>query len=382
MQIAIFSNFINHHQIPVCNELFRLLNGGLRFVATVPLPGEQAALGYKDASQAFPYVINACESEAAYREALRAGRESDVVIIGSAPEIFITERLRERRLTFRYYERFFKQGAWRLLNPRVLRSNLLQHTRYRSNTKLHMLCAGAYTAADAALIGAYPGRCWKWGYFTEVKNHKPEILFAGKGHDAVKLLWAGRFIDWKHPEKAVGVMERLMRDGCNCTLDFIGRGDLEDQLKSMVKEKGLNRQVNFIGAIPPEQVRKQMEGADIFLFTSDKREGWGAVLNESMNSGCAVVASDVIGSVPFLVRNGENGFVYRNNSFSDLYSKVEFLVKDRVLRDKIAQCAMQTMETLWNPAIAAQRLIVLSQYLLSNSDASILFTDGPCSIAE
>jgi len=106
------------------------------------------------------------------------------------------------------------------------------------------------------------------------------------------------------------------------------------------------------------------------------------VLNESMNSGCAVVASDVIGSVPFLVRNGENGFVYRNNSFSDLYSKVEFLVKDRVLRDKIAQCAMQTMETLWNPAIAAQRLIVLSQYLLSNSDASILFTDGPCSIAE
>lgn len=47
------------------------------------------------------------------------------------------------------------------------------------------------------------------------------------------------------------------------------------------------------------EVRSYMEKADIYLFTSDFNEGWGAVLNESMNSGCAVVASHAIGSVPF-----------------------------------------------------------------------------------
>ena len=49
-----------------------------------------------------------------------------------------------------------------------------------------------------------------------------------------------------------------------------------------------------------------MEKSEIFLFTSDKGEGWGAVLNESMNSACAVVASHAIGSVPFLLKDGEN----------------------------------------------------------------------------
>ena len=45
-----------------------------------------------------------------------------------------------------------------------------------------------------------------------------------------------------------------------------------------------------MGALKPADVRKEMERADIFLFTSDYKEGWGAVLNEAMNARCAIVA--------------------------------------------------------------------------------------------
>lgn len=61
----------------------------------------------------------------------------------------------------------------------------------------------------------------------------------------------------------------------------------------------LNDYVTFTGPVQSDKVRGFMERAGIFLFTSDRQEGWGAVLNESMNSGCAVVASHAIGSVPF-----------------------------------------------------------------------------------
>lgn len=44
----------------------------------------------------------------------------------------------------------------------------------------------------------------------------------------------------------------------------------------------------------------------------------GAVLNESMNSGCAVIASDAIGSVPFLIKNGVNGIIYKDGNQKDL----------------------------------------------------------------
>ena len=37
------------------------------------------------------------------------------------------------------------------------------------------------------------------------------------------------------------------------------------------------------------------------------QEGWGAVVNEAMNSGCAVVADHMIGAAPWLIRQGENG---------------------------------------------------------------------------
>ena len=53
-----------------------------------------------------------------------------------------------------------------------------------------------------------------------------------------------------------------------------------------------------------------MERADIYLATSDRQEGWGAVINEAMNSGCAVVADHMMGAVPYLISHEENGMIY------------------------------------------------------------------------
>ena len=45
-----------------------------------------------------------------------------------------------------------------------------------------------------------------------------------------------------------------------------------------------------------------MEESEIYLVTSDRKEGWGAVVNEAMNSGCAVVADHMIGAAPWMIR--------------------------------------------------------------------------------
>lgn len=383
MRISFYSNFLQHHQIPFCNEMYRLLGDNFRFIATEQIDAERISLGYRDVSKDFPYTVNVYESTQAYYKAIRLGWESDVVIIGSAPDIFITERLSQDKLTFRYSERLFKRGVWRLLDPRIFRANLLQHTRYRNHQNLHMLCAGGYTARDAAIVGAYPRRCWKWGYFTEVKKQNLPELFTRKAHDAVKLLWVGRFLKLKHPEKAVMVMDRLKKSGDNCILDFIGIGEMEDKIKKMVREKELEDCVKFLGSMPSEKVREYMKRANIFLFTSDRQEGWGAVLNEAMNSGCAVVASNVIGSVPFLLQDGVNGLIYKNNSVTDLYKTVQTLVEDADLRKNLGQAAVRTMEETWNAGVAARRLIALCEKLLNNrpDEASELFQDGPCSKA-
>jgi len=125
-----------------------------------------------------------------------------------------------------------------------------------------------------------------------------------------------------------------------------------------------------------------MEESEIFLFTSDRNEGWGAVLNEAMNSACAVVASHSIGSVPFLIQDYENGLIFKDGQADDLYKKVKFLLDNPTLRKKISMNAYETIYKQWNASNAAKRLILLSKEILSGNKKAEPFKDSVCSKAE
>lgn len=379
MQVAFFSNYLNHHQLPLCQAMCKAANVAFTFVATTPTPGFRKKLGYPELNKQYPFVLTTYDSKENREKALQLALESDVIITGSAPEIYTSERSKKNKLTFRYSERIFKKGFWRWRTIRHLGGIILKHTRYWKKP-LYMLCASAYTAADFAKGGAYIGKTYKWGYFPEVKPMDTEAIFAQKQRkEKPVLLWVGRLIDWKHPEAAIELAERLKKDGYDFELRLVGNGKLHDKLAAMIETKGLSDCVKLLGAMPPEAVREQMEEADIFLFTSDFHEGWGAVLNEAMNSGCAVVASHAIGSVPFLMKHGENGFVYKNGNDDDFYEKTKQLLLSPELREKFGRAAYETLATEWNADTAAERFLVLCDCLQKGKETP--YATGPCSRA-
>lgn len=373
--LTFFSNFLLHHQTPFCEAMVRLLGDNFKFVATEKIPQERLDMGYKDLSKSVDYAVNSYESEENYKKALKLGLDSDVVIIGSAPDEFIKERLKQNKLTFRYYERFFKEGRWRILDPRVLKAHYQQDFKYRKKN-LYMLCASAYTAPDCWFIFSYPNKTYKWGYFPPVKKYDDieEIL---KLKRPASILWTARFIKLKHPEAPLYVAKRLKDEGYNFTLNIIGSGELEQKIKGNIAKNGLDDCVKLLGTMSPEKVREYMERSEIFLFTSDKNEGWGAVINESMNSACAVVASRAIGSVPYLIKNGENGLIYKDGNLKDLYNKVKFLLDNREQRENLGVNAYKTLKDTWNADVAAERLIKLIETIKEGKDTP--FKDGPCS---
>ena len=189
-----------------------------------------------------------------------------------------------------------------------------------------------------------------------------DTLFSGKGYGEERipyLLWAARMIDWKHPELAVETARMLRERGLRFHMDIIGDGELRPMAERLAREYGLEGCVSFPGYQPPEEVRRYMEQADIFLFTSDRQEGWGAVANEAMNSGCALVADHMIGAVPYLVRHGENGLVYGDGRKEQLFGAAERLVRDRALCRKLGEAAYRTIAEVWNAENAAGRLLEL-----------------------
>lgn len=101
-----------------------------------------------------------------------------------------------------------------------------------------------------------------------------------------------------------------------------------------------------------------------------------------MNSGCAVVASHAIGAVPFMIKNSENGMVYKNGNLEELYSKVKFLIDNPQERNRLAKAAYYTVLNEWNGEVAAKRLYELSKNILIKKDATSIYNDGPCSNAK
>lgn len=140
----------------------------------------------------------------------------------------------------------------------------------------------------------------------------------------------------------------------------------------------------------PEQVREHMERADIFLFTSDHREGWGAVLNEAMNSGCAVAANEAAGASPYLINDGENGYLYPNGNVAYLKECVRKLLEDPALRRRMGSRAYETIHDVWNPQRAAVGLLSLCRQIIERTADGgqapdvrelMLPAEGPCSPA-
>lgn len=371
--VVFFSNYLNHHQIPLCEALYRKTQKEFRFVATSEMSDERKKLGYKSYDEE-PYLLDVNKSAENHELALKLGYEADIVIIGSAPDIYIEKRLADNKMTFRYSERFFRNGKWRIIDPRVFLSLYKHGIRYR-NLNLYMLCASSYTAADCRFAYSYPQKTFKWGYFPAVRRYG-DFNNMVLQKEPFSILWVGRFIKLKHPESTIRLARYLKKRQMNFSITMIGSGPLVPEIEKQIQKYDLGGCIKIIGAMSTEDVRTYMESARIFLFTSDKCEGWGAVVNEAMNSGCIVIANRKIGSVPYLIRNGINGFWY-NGTQRDLNNKVEKQLSNPSVFDKIPFNAYNTIIQEWNAEIAADRLLVLAESLRKNKLSP--FSNGPCS---
>ena len=370
MDILFVSNYCNHHQRYLCNAL---ADGADRFYFIETDASYQQGFQTKTNE---PYVLAYHGHESMVEHLLR---EADVVIFGACPNHLIALRMAENKLSFLYSERFFKKGTWRRFIPQTRQKVTERITQYKDK-RLYVLCASAFLPYDLKLLGFPPEKCFRWGYFPENKTYQIADLCAKK--DRRRILWVGRFLDWKHPDDALRVAQRLKNAGYDFHMDIVGTGEMEAQLKSMADTMGLGECVIFPGSMPPDKVRGLMEQAGIYLFTSDRYEGWGAVLNESMNSGCAVVASHAIGSVPYLVQHKENGLIYKSGDMDGLYAHVKYLLDNPGEQVRLGRAAYETITGLWNAEVAAQRLISLSEHLLVGEEFPELYEYGPCSQAE
>lgn len=371
MKIVYLSNFFNHHQKPLSDALYEKTDHQYMFVETKPMPESFKKTGYTEYQE--PYVNRYTNETKEYidGEILNA----DVVICGEAPAEMIRERTHLGRLIFKDDERRYKALIKYLKWPVYTYNSLIYNKGF-------LLSASAYGSRDYVLSGMKPDHCFKWGYFTELRRYDDVEKLMNKKHCGSKfsILWACRMIGWKHPEMVVELARRLKADGVEFELKMAGRGDKEEYIKGLITKYGLDDVVKFVGPQKQERLRDLMEGSQIFLATSDQNEGWGATVNESMNSGCAVVASHAIGAVPFLIEDGKSGLVFKSKSVDSMYEKVKWLIEHPDSIQELGKEAYYTIRDVWNADVASSNLLKLVDSLKLGVKPNIPY--GPCSKAE
>lgn len=341
MKIVFVSNFLNHHQIPFCEELMQKVDE-FYFVATE----NGSSQGYQK-TETRDYLIDyntdkdKCESEVL---------SADAVIFGACPDELVELRMKENKLSFIYSERIFKKGFLHCIIPRnikMLKKRYLSH----KNKNLYVLAASAFLAYDLSSLGFPVNKIFKWGYFPEcnvtddVTEKQPNTI-----------LYVGRLLVLKHVETIIETAKLLKKDGFDFKACIVGEGPEKENLIALRDKYRLEKYVEFVDSKTHEEVLEIMQKSSIYMFTSDYNEGWGAVLNESMACGCAVVASSAIGSVPFLIQHNENGMIYKYGNHKNAYRVVKELLVDN---EKTITLGAKAKESIisYDYKTAAERLL-------------------------
>ncbi len=405
------SNYISHHQLPFSDAMFELCME-YSFVQTMPMEQKRIDMGWAVDPTTIPYVI---ESYKEPDKARRAIDEADLLIVGwIEDETIVSGRLRSGKPVFRISERIYREGQWRFISPKGLARKYREHISLKKYP-VYLLCNGAYVASDYKLIGAYPHRKYRFGYFppfrkvenvSELQGKKAKLHTLNIEHpeelpiqglvltkEEINIVWAGRFIELKNPGFMIRLADDLNRRGIRFHIHMIGSGELEEELKAEAEYRLIDHYITFHGMLSPEATRDVMEKCHIHIFTSNYLEGWGAVVNEAMNAGCAVIANVEVGCAPYLIKNGSNGLTYQA-SYEDMLDKVMLLVN---YPGKIADLGINAYRTIadeWNGEVAAKRVIEAYEKIISACDRDDLadknrlvrvqdfgFASGPLSVA-
>lgn len=366
--LVIASNFLDHYMLSLSNALKEYFPE-FCFVASEKLEEGYQKLGFSDLNQK-DFVVRAYEDK---EKAKQIVMDADIVITGSyAYQEHIRSRRKAGKPIIYYSERLFKTDNGFLNFLRYIKYNL----RHGKDINAPLLCVSGYAAGDYNSIGLFKDRTYQFGYFPEVKRYEDiDMMISEKKKDS--LIWVGRLIEWKHPDHALFVAKRLKEEGYSFSMEMIGNGEMKDELHSLIREYRLEENVTmYDSGMAPEEVRKHMEASELYLFTSDRGEGWGVVLNEAMNSACACVASYSAGSTPFLVKDEENGYIYRNEDTEELYRKVKDLFDHEEKKRTMAKNAYRSISEQWNCTVAAERIYAMCDRIMTGKSYSDLYEDG------
>lgn len=138
---------------------------------------------------------------------------------------------------------------------------------------------------------------------------------------------------------------------------IIGDGPEKENLKKLAESLGVSDRIKFLGSIGEEQKFQYLAASDVFVLSS-VHEGFGIVLQEAMQVGLPIIATDNGGQVDF-VKEGDNGFLVKFGDENALVEKIEKIYSDNELKNKFSDYNKKAVEKFKTEIICKEYLNLL-----------------------
>lgn len=195
---------------------------------------------------------------------------------------------------------------------------------YGNRAKEYLLGLGAsnnkiFISYNTTDISMYSKGCNKY----KKELEKKKMGLSGKKI----ILFYGQLIERKGVDILIKAFGTVIQYMTNVSLLIVGSGPMKENLENLSKKLRIS-EIYFIDDPGDKKISKYYSIADIFVLPS-REEVWGLVVNEAMACGLPVVVSEFAGSSRDLIKNGENGYIFKGGEVNDLANKLIMPLKNK-----------------------------------------------------
>lgn len=143
-------------------------------------------------------------------------------------------------------------------------------------------------------------------------------------------------------------------------------GDYFLKVKKYIEDKKLVCRVQFLGPKENHEIVGYLQKA-IFLVLPSLKEMAPMVISEAMAAGKPVVSTAVDG-IPYMVEEGETGFIVPPYDSQSLAEKMEFLFANTTVCQKMGEKARMEAGKRWHPEVVARKTSVVYKEILAQRE--------------
>jgi glycosyltransferase involved in cell wall biosynthesis len=150
----------------------------------------------------------------------------------------------------------------------------------------------------------------------------------------------------KHILNAFAQSKRIIPELKLKLIGFTSKKD-RDQLFSNLKNMSLEKDVQFIGEVPSDQISEHINNADICIYCHPPRKRYDGAypikIYEYLSMGKTVIAANTLG-VRQIIRHKENGYLYSPGNTNDLVHAIYEIYIDKDLKNNIENKASSSIK--------------------------------------